>query len=206
MKRRGFAFSLIVVLLLAFGLLAVAGACGDGDGDDGADTPTVEATGEPSDGGDTPEPTDEPGEPSAGLEEYFQDLDAVENELRSGQASSTESFAGIDDSTPPDELIAAIEEAKDVVDEFVAGLQGLDPPPEAAAAHEETIAGFQVVSGILSDAVDLVEGGGTAQDVATLLSSQEAADAETALNATCNALQQIATDNGINVDLSCGNE
>jgi hypothetical protein len=204
MKLRVFVLGMVIVCML--GLAAFASACGDDNGGNGGgDTPTVEETEEPSGGDDTPEPTDEPGEPSASLEEYFQGLDAAENVLRSGQASSAETFETIDDTTPPDELIAAIEEAKNVIDEFAASLQDLVPPPDAAVAHEETIAAFQVVSGILSDAVGVVEGGGTAQDVATLLNSQEAADAETALKATCNALQQMATDNGIDVDLSCSN-
>ena len=165
--------------------------CGDeSDGTDGVDgTPTSEGP-----DGDT-----------GALEDYFQQLDAAENELRGGQGSVDESFAAIDDSTPPDEVIAAFEEAKAVIDDFVAGMQDIDPPPEAAAAHEETIAAFQVVSGIISDAIDVVEGGGTAQEAAALLSSPDATEADTALDATCNALQSLADSNGIAVDLSCDN-
>lgn len=191
-------------LLLTLGMFAAA--CGsDSKDDNGNKTPVATETPEATDDAGGEEPTEEPDAPSSDLEEYFQDLDGLEDELRSGAASVDEGLAALTDSTAPDEVIAAFEEAKAVVDEFVAGMQDLDPPAEAAAAHEETIVGYQAVSGIVSDAIDVVEGGGTAQDAAALLSSPEAVEADTALDATCKALQTLATDNGIDVDLGCPN-
>jgi len=205
MRLRMLLPAMLLGVLLALG--AFSAACGGDSKDDKGDkTPVATVateTPEATDDAGAEQPTEETDAPSSDLEEYFQDLDAAENELRSGQASTDETFAAIDDSTPPDEVIAAFEEAKAVVDEFIAGMQDLDPPSEATAAHEETIAAFQVVSGIVSDAIDVVEGGGTAQEAAVLLSSPEATEADTALDATCNALQSIADSHGIAVDLRC---
>jgi hypothetical protein len=194
MKRRGLAFSLIVVLLLTFGLTAAG--CGDDDGG-GEDTPAAD-TEEPSDG----EPT-EASEPSSGLEAYFEDLDDVEDAFRIGQASSQADFTSVDETTPLEDVITLFEELQGVIDEFVAGLEGIDPPPAAEAAHEETIAGFQAISELIDEAIAAVEGGATADELFAFFETDEAVQASEALDATCNALQALADDNSIAVDLSC---
>jgi hypothetical protein len=194
--------ALLLGALLALG--AFSAACtGDDNDDNGSETPEATETAEA--GGDDPtdEPADDTSEPSSELEEYFQGLDAAENDLRSGADSADEALTALNDSTPPDEVIAAFEDAQAVVDEFAADLEALDPPPETAVAHEETVAAWQAVSGIISDAIDLVEGGGTLQEAADVLTSQEATEVDAATDALCSALQQIATDNGIDVDLGC---
>ena len=204
MARRGLAFSLIVVLLLTFGL--VAAGCGDDDGG-GEDTPATD-TDEPSDGEPTEpdggEPTDA-SEPSPDLEAYFEELDEVENEFRIGQASSQADFTSVVETTPLEDVITLFEELQGVIDEFVTGLEGIDPPEEAEAAHEETIAGFQAISQLIDEAIAAVEGDGTADELFAFFDSEEATQASDARDATCEALQTLADDNAISVDLSCQN-
>jgi len=196
---------LLIGLLLSLGMAAAS--CGGGDDEDNGAEPTATAAPEATEDAGDDEPTDEPAddtsEPSSDLEDYFQELDAAENELRSGAASADEGLTALNNATPPDEVIAAFEEALAVVDEFGADLQAIDPPDETAVAHEETIAAWQAVSGIVADAIDAVEGGGTLQDAQDVLTSQEASEVDAATDALCSALQQIATDNGIDVDLGC---
>ena len=204
MTRRALAFSLIVMLLLTFGL--VAAACSDDDGG-GEDTPAAD-TDEPSDGEPTEPDGGEPtgaSEPSPDLEAYFADLDEVEDEFRIGQASSQADFTSVVESTPLEDVITLFEELQDVIDEFVAGLEGIDPPEEAAAAHEETVAGFQAVSQLIDEAIAAAEGDATADELFAFFETEEATQASEALDATCNALQALADDNGIDVDLSCQN-
>lgn len=198
--------AMLLGVLLALG--AFSAACGGDSNDDEGNQPTAtavaetpEATDDAGEGG----PTNEPDAPSSDLEEYFQELDAAENTLRSGAESADADLTALNDSTPPDEVIAAFEDAQAVVDQFVSDLQALDPPPETAVAHEETVAAYQAVSGIVSDAIDLVESGGTLQEAVTLLTSPEATEVDAATDALCGALEQIATDNGIEVDLGCLN-
>ena len=204
MKRRSLAFSLVVVLLLTFGL--VAAACSDDDGN-GEDTPAAD-TEEPSDGEPTEPDAGEPtgaSEPSPDLEAYFAELDEVEDQFRIGQASSQADFTSVVETTPLEDVITLFEELQDVIDEFVAGLEGIDPPDEAAAAHEETIAGFQAISQLIDEAIAAVEGDGTADELFAFFDSEEATQASDALDATCEALQTLADDNAISVDLSCQN-
>lgn len=139
------------------------------------------------------------------LEEYFQDLDALENEFRAGQDASEVAFAAIDDSTPVEDVITLFEELQSVSDEFVAGLEGIDPPPEAEAAHEETIAGFQAISQLIDETIAAVEGGATGEELFAIFATDEAVEVSEALDATCRALQTLATDNGIDVALNCQN-
>lgn len=204
MKTRLTVIPIIAGLVLALSLFA--GACSGGDGGGGSDAPTA-VTGEPSDGGDTPEPGGgEPTEtsgPSSELEAYFQDLDDAENKFRAGQETAGAAFADVDETTPIQDVIDLLTELRDVIDEFVANLEDIDPPPEAEAAHNESIAGFQVASDAIGEALDAADSGTTTSEVLAIFEAPEVVQAETALDATCEALQTLADDNGIAVDLSC---
>ena len=137
------------------------------------------------------------------LEEYFQELDVAENDFRAAQDESGAAFAALDDTTPVEDVVDLLAELRDVVDEFVANLDDIDPPPEAEAAHNETMGGFQVVSESIGDAVDSIDSDTTADEIFAIFQEPEVVEAETALDASCNALQTLADDNNIEVDLSC---
>lgn len=200
--------AILLGVLLALG--AFSAACGgDSNDDKGNKTPVATETTEATDevGGD--EPTDEPSgdtaQPSSELTDYFQDLDDAENDFRAAQDARGAEFAALGDTTPVEDAVDLISDLRNAVDDFVGKLEDIDPPAEAAAPHEETIAGFQVVSDTIGDALDAADSGATTIEVLDFFETPEALEAQTALDATCNALQQIATDNGIDVDLGCQN-
>lgn len=204
MRLRMLLPAMLLGLLLALG--AFSAACtGDDKDDNGDKAPEATATADSSGDDPTDEPADDTSEPSSDLEEYFQGLDAAENEFRASQDASGAAFAALGDTPAVDDVVELLTELRDVIDEFVANLEDIDPPAEAEAAHEETIAGFQVASDAIGEALDAADSGSTANEVLAVFQAAEVVEAETALDATCNALQQIATDNGIDVDLSCQN-
>jgi hypothetical protein len=191
--------ALLIGLLLSLGVAAAA--CGDDD-EDSSGEPTAIENGDTEPTAEDGEPT-EASEPSSGLEDYFAELDALEDELRSNQAASEAAFAALDETATVEDVVALLEEVQDFIDAFVEGLEDIEPPEEAAAAHEETIAGFQTVSATAGEAIDASDTFATVDELFAVFDTPEAVEAEEALDATCRALQTIADGNGIAVDLGC---
>ena len=92
------------------------------------------------------------------------------------------------------------------IDEFVSGLEDLDPPDEVAEMHAETVAGFTFVSEFFQDVVDNADDYPTQAEFTAVLNDAELMDASTSLDGACNGLQSIADSSGIVVDLNCENE
>jgi hypothetical protein len=191
-------FAAVAALVLA------AGACGGGGGDADQEAPTATATAEPADGEEPTQPAaTEPSEPSPGLEAYYQELDAAENAFRQEQDAAQERFNLITETTPVEDVADILLDLRSAIDRFVADLEAIDPPAATEAPHAETIAGFQFVSGLIEDAVAAADSGATVEEVFAFFETAEATEASDALDATCDALQAIADQNGIVVDLSC---
>jgi len=85
----------------------------------------------------------------------------------------------------------------------VGELDDLNPPEEAAAAHEEAVvAGTELV--VMYDNADTVfETAETIDEATLVLSGPGFLDAQARFAASCVALQGIADDNGIDVDMAC---
>jgi hypothetical protein len=137
------------------------------------------------------------------LEEYFLALDALENDYREQQDALTAQAEALDESSLA-EAAGLFEELVSVVNDFASSMDALDPPPEAAEAHAETVAGFQTVAALIEDALPAIEQAQTLDDVSAVLESAEFTSADESLDGACNALQSIADANGITVDLGCG--
>jgi len=162
-----------------------------GDGTDGTDGGDDTPSGDGPDGGD------------GALEEYFQQLDELENEFRVTSDAADAAISALDNTATGSDAAVILEDVVAAIDTFVAGLQDLDPPDAVAEAHAETEAGFQVVSGFLNDAIDGASESQTLDDFFAFFDDPEVASADESLDGACQALQSIAAANGISVDLGC---
>jgi len=137
------------------------------------------------------------------LEDYFQQLDELENEFRVSGDAADAAFSALEDTAPVSDAVAILEDAVAGIDEFVAGLEGLDAPGDAKPFHEETIGWFGVVSELLHDAIDNAGQYATLDELFAIFNDPELTTASDSLDGACAALQGVADSNGIAVDLSC---
>lgn len=181
MKLRLFVPLLIAGLSLTLGVLA--GACGGDDGDDGDD-----------------------GEDERGLEEYFQQLETSFQSIQGRFDTLEEEFpqAFVEPAATRDALDAIAEVAGESRD----ALGEIDAPDETRQAHNEFLDSTAAYQGFLEDVVGQLAGIDSMAEVQQVLADNESElDAARARGgAACNALQDIADENDIVVDLGCGEE
>jgi hypothetical protein len=166
--------------------------CGSGDEIDD-ETPTG---GEPTDEA----PTDVA--PSGDLEDYFEELDAAEDIYRIGNDAVAQQLNLLDDSTV-DQAVNLVLDGQEGIDTFLDALESMDPPPEVEAAHEETVAGFQAASEWIDENMVEFAEATTIAEVNAIFGSPEFGEISNSLDGTCDALQGIAEEYGIFVDLGC---
>ena len=174
MKARFAPLALIAALLLTIG--AIAAACGGGgDGD------------------------------SQTIGQYFERLETLAASFDDRGTELEEGF-DITADTSDDELIELSRDflrgGLTVLEDFVDDLDGLDPPAEAADAHDTAVDAGKAAIAALQDVVDRFDDVESAADLAGLF-EDAFADSES-FSEGCFALQEIADDIGISVDLQCG--
>jgi hypothetical protein len=167
----------IVALTLAAALIAtVAVACNDGGGD------------------------------SMTLDEYFAELDRLQN--AGDERIAGVEFPMIDEQAPIEESREAyltyfdnvVEAAEDVTDD----INGLDPPDEAKALHDEYVEALRGIPEFANGYKERVSDAGSQQELAAVLLGDTEDDAiNESIDEACTALQELADDNEIEVDLEC---
>lgn len=182
--------ALIAGLALLFGAGAVA--CGDDD-DDGAAT-------------DAPA-TDAPdGDGELTLEAYLTEV----NDIEDGVTIATDDIGDRSEQafSDPPQARQSLSAAADVGESAVASLQALTPPAEAQDQHDALIAAGEDLVAAVSDLSAAAQGlqAGAAFD--TFAADAQAADSElsqaiNALSAACDDMQQLATDNSVDITLEC---
>lgn len=140
------------------------------------------------------------------LEEYFQELDAVEEDLGAQADAAQQEFP-----TAFQESVATrdyLVEISSILGQALDALRGTDPPEQAQSAHSEFIDAiatnrdlWEDVAGELGDAPSPAEVAEVSERYGPQL---QAASAQ--LQDACLALEGIAADNDIEVDLSCEEE
>lgn len=142
------------------------------------------------------------------LEEYFDEIDRirVEAEARAAAADSVD-LSAIEPGTPPDALREIVREglgeAREGNDAVLDELKAIDPPAETADVHRELVAVYAEITRQIDDAIEGVDAIESVDQVAQLYDPEAFAEAERRANAACDALQQIADDNGIDTNLKC---
>ena len=176
MKARLIPLALITGLLLALG--AIAAACGGGGGG----------------GGD-----------SLTIEQYFERLETFATRFDDRGTELEEGF-DFSSATSEDDLIDLSQDflrgGLAVLQDFVDDLDGLNPPAEVADAHNTAVDAGKAAVVALEDAMDRLDDVGSAADLEGLF-EEAFADSES-FSEGCVALQEIADDKNISVDLQCG--
>ncbi len=134
------------------------------------------------------------------LEEYFQRLEILGEELDEAIAPLTETMSTSEDA---EELKTALSEYSSLLEAFLADLDELSPPEEAESAHEEGLSNGRAFLSALDDLVGAAEDVETVEELSQLPESEAADAASGAFTESCLALQGIADESGIGVDLRC---
>ena len=180
MKPRIFATLFVGALLLA--LSAVAGACGGSGG-----------------GGELT------------LEEYFQRIDVLGNDFEDDINRLTDEFEEAAQEVRTEEQL--IEPFRDFFDrlgalteDFIADLESIDPPSEVEDAHNEIVAAQAEGLELLEELNERAQRVVSISDMEELSAEFEGpvfTDISDRSEQACFALEAIADDNGIDVDLEC---
>ncbi len=142
--------------------------------------------------------------PPLTLEQYFQQLDAIDN---TSQARFERIGQQLSEQQPPEQALSTI---KDVYPEEVAtlqdllgGMERLRPPAEVKSEHDAAVDALRSLVEVTEKNAKSIASATLFSQVTDLLSSQESTDASKKTSDTCLALEKAGTDRGITVDLDC---
>lgn len=140
------------------------------------------------------------------LGEYFQELNAVKDDFGAKADAVEQEFpAAFQESGATRDYLV---ETNSIVGEALDALRGMDPPEQVRPAHGEfvdALAASQELWEDLTDQLGDAPSPSDALEVSELLGPQlEATSAQ--FETACLALEAIAADNGIDVDLECEEE
>jgi hypothetical protein len=146
------------------------------------------------------------GEEELGLDEYFRQLDGIEEGIKTGIAGlevESEGILGED----VEATRAYVDGYQDIVGKAVNDMKDLDPPAEVGDAHEEFVAalsGMLPAWGHLSERLADVETASGVQELLVDAGSEPAwQEASQRFADACSELQGIAREKGIEVELDC---
>ncbi len=140
------------------------------------------------------------------LDEYFRQVDDIEEGIKTGIAALDEASAGV----IGEEVEATrvyVDGYQGIVGEGVNDMKDLDPPSEAGDAHDEFVAALSGMLPLWQDLGDQLKDIETTSEMQTLLMGSQ--DEELWQTATqrfadaCLELQGIADEKGIDVELDC---
>jgi hypothetical protein len=144
------------------------------------------------------------GDDEGGLEEYLQQLEASLQDIRGQfdplEAEFPQAFV------EPEDTRGALNAIAEVTAESHDALDEIEPPEEARQAHSEFLDSAAAYQGFLEDVVGQLAGMDSMAEVEQVLAenASELDAARVRSGAACNGLQDIADENGIAVDLGCG--
>lgn len=140
------------------------------------------------------------------LEEFFQRVDELDEDLEAKSAELDEEFDALGDEPTIDEAVGIFRQQIALVDEFVSDLEALDAPPEAEDLLAEAVsAGGEVVQ-IFNEQVDQAEGAATLDEFFASFDEVGTDAAFQRFEQVCLDAEQLAADNEITIDLDCEDE
>jgi S-methylmethionine-dependent homocysteine/selenocysteine methylase len=146
------------------------------------------------------------------LESYFERLEEIDNRSSERNAALAERVDMISEESLPDQeridaARSAVPEFVASLQEFLAGLDKLEPPAEVRKEHEEALAAgnadlayFKDLETSVAEAQSIAE----LDQAMSLLVSPEFTFADGRFTNSCLALQAAAEENHIDVSLACG--
>lgn len=130
------------------------------------------------------------------VDQYFDRLEALADAATDRLNSQSEP-AGFAD------VAGIFNQTLDIFREFLNDIQNTTPPNEARIAHDAFIIAFdEFIDGNRILATQL-EGASTAAEFSAILQDLPAEADQAHFNSACGDLQQVATDNNVDVDLGC---
>ena len=182
-----------VVLL---GAAVAVAACNGDDGAGGGETPAADET--PAPGGET----------APSLEEYFSEIQAISDDANAGRAALSPEFqTARDPAASEEQSIAAgqrlFEGLAMIASEARDRLRGIDPPAAAEDAHDELALATAAIEEECQDTADRAAEVESRSDILELAVECESVEAFSQYRVPCRALEEIADDNGIQVNLTC---
>lgn len=151
------------------------------------------------------------GDGSLTLEEYLRRFDALgEDFLNDGDRLVEDVRQAEEDAETQEEEADILRNfwarVSDRYEEAIADMGGLEPPPEAREAHSEWLAVQREATDFVGGLNDRAQRATSLDEIAELNSEFDgpiATDLSERGDAACLGLQDIADDNGIDVDLEC---
>ena len=193
----GFMLAIVLSVTLA------CGGGGDDDSDDATETPAETAE-------ETPDETED-SRLDEDLEAYFEDLEftanAIEERLNLIQTEySEQTFDTTQDEI--DGFVILLLDTQTSWETTMDAVADYEPPPEIESEHQDLIdAGNDVIT-LLGELAEGAEDVTTEDELDALIADFDAeiSEANDAFDEACFALQDIADDENIDVDLRCGDE
>ncbi len=181
---------------------AIAVAACNGDDAGGGETPAADET--PA-GMETPAPG---GETAPSLEEYFSEIQAISDDANAGRAALSSEFqTARDPGASEEQSVAAAQRLFEglamVASEARDRLRGIDPPAAAKDAHDELALATAAIEEECQDTADRAAEVESRSDILELAVECESVEAFSQYRVPCRALEEIADDNGIQVNLTC---
>lgn len=137
------------------------------------------------------------------LEEYFQELEDVDNET----SDRTDAlFENVSEDPDLDEVKDAYAGFPDIIDDFVSGLEDLNPPDEVQEEHDDAVAAARDFRAVFDDTIDQVQDAESLEDIQTIGDGEAFTAADDAFTQACLDLEAAAEANNITVDLDCEDE
>ena len=145
------------------------------------------------------------------LEEYFQRIDVLGSDLEDEIDRLGEEFdEAAEEAETEEEMIEpsrySFNRLAALSGDFVSELESIDPPSEVEDAHNEIVAvqaeGLELLEG-LNERAQRVESASDMEEVWAEFAGPEFTDISDRNEQACFALEAIADDNGIDVDLEC---
>jgi hypothetical protein len=135
------------------------------------------------------------------LDQYFQQVSALENNLRV-TSNAIDAEMGSAPTLPV--LRGGVNKQLAAFEEFTTGLEAIEAPDEVAELHGEIVSGLQGWIKVFSDGNDRLARVSTAPEGNALIGALDSSKLDEAI-AACTKLQQAADYKGISVDLACSN-
>jgi hypothetical protein len=141
------------------------------------------------------------------LEEYFTKMDDLQSSYeQQSQDFQTEVQTALQGATSQEEELAVfkeyLEKSLTAADDQLGEFEALDPPSEAASEHTDLIEAGKAIRSALADVIDRYEEFVSFEEVSQFFTTDLAEVGQRGTDA-CNALESVAKDNDIQVDLNC---
>lgn len=146
--------------------------------------------------------SDDDGGSSLTLEEYFAQVDAIDDET---SAEIDAAFEGITDEGDVQQYKDAFKVLGPALEGAAEDLEAIDPPAEAEEEHDALVVelnNWADTATEIADGIDDIDAS-TPEEFFAAIEEQGFTEANESFSTACLALQQVGADNDIEVDLGC---